>query len=429
MADIQHTVIADPYIHEPKGIAAAAAGTVYVANSGVSGDWVNVPSAASNIVIVNEKADLPTPSGGFITLAASTGYQLVGNIDITTDRIKPSLNSHVFGTNRFTDGLSYSGSGAMFTATATWLLSNLNLSAPAGSIFDCTGVGAEGFVGTDCFVSSCASIGTMTDWRSTTFNSFSVLNASLSGLLWAGTLCSGVFMNNSLWNNITGVATDLGTATFDRLSLGPTNRWDTPVGGTAISGMTASQNINAGGHALIQGNIFNGLGAPIAGITDHDLQWEFVGNIGTPKTRRDAQGHIESNATATTFAGIGAVNAVPVNFGAAYVADLEEQFTISTAGKYTHLGLEERLFLADCTLFSEVTGGATRQYVYSFYKNGVEISSSRAKAEYDGSNPGAGSVSSIITLDTNDYLELYVFAVGTATDLTVETASIKLLGV
>ena len=36
---IQHNVITDPDIHEPKGVAAASAGQIYVANGAGSGSW------------------------------------------------------------------------------------------------------------------------------------------------------------------------------------------------------------------------------------------------------------------------------------------------------------------------------------------------------------------------------------------------------
>jgi hypothetical protein len=39
MADIQHSAITDPNIHEPKGITTASNGQVYVADGGGSGDW------------------------------------------------------------------------------------------------------------------------------------------------------------------------------------------------------------------------------------------------------------------------------------------------------------------------------------------------------------------------------------------------------
>lgn len=39
MADIQHSAITDPHIHEPKGASTAGAGTVYVSNGSGSGSW------------------------------------------------------------------------------------------------------------------------------------------------------------------------------------------------------------------------------------------------------------------------------------------------------------------------------------------------------------------------------------------------------
>lgn len=39
MANIEHSAITDPNIHEPKGAADADAGTVYVADGAGSGDW------------------------------------------------------------------------------------------------------------------------------------------------------------------------------------------------------------------------------------------------------------------------------------------------------------------------------------------------------------------------------------------------------
>lgn len=40
MANVNHSTLTDPYLHEPKGVASAGAGTVYVANGSGSGSWV-----------------------------------------------------------------------------------------------------------------------------------------------------------------------------------------------------------------------------------------------------------------------------------------------------------------------------------------------------------------------------------------------------
>ncbi len=42
MADIEHSTITDPKIHEPKGIAAATADQIYVADGAGSGDWTDI---------------------------------------------------------------------------------------------------------------------------------------------------------------------------------------------------------------------------------------------------------------------------------------------------------------------------------------------------------------------------------------------------
>lgn len=39
MANVNHSTLTDPYLHEPKGVAAAASGDVYIADGAGSGDW------------------------------------------------------------------------------------------------------------------------------------------------------------------------------------------------------------------------------------------------------------------------------------------------------------------------------------------------------------------------------------------------------
>lgn len=40
MANINHSTLSDPYLHEPKGISSALAGQIYVSDGAGSGDWV-----------------------------------------------------------------------------------------------------------------------------------------------------------------------------------------------------------------------------------------------------------------------------------------------------------------------------------------------------------------------------------------------------
>lgn len=42
MANVNHSTLTDPYIHEPKGVASAASGEVYIANGSSSGTWTKL---------------------------------------------------------------------------------------------------------------------------------------------------------------------------------------------------------------------------------------------------------------------------------------------------------------------------------------------------------------------------------------------------
>jgi len=103
MADIQHSAITDPNIHEPKGITTALNGQMYVADGGGSGDWkftsghaygelfisnnstAQALPAASGTAILNPAGAWQangfqnvtlTPASGTITLPQAGEYQL-----------------------------------------------------------------------------------------------------------------------------------------------------------------------------------------------------------------------------------------------------------------------------------------------------------------------------------------------------------------
>jgi len=46
LANVQHSALTDPNIHEPKGVASAASGKVYVANGSGSGTWKHISGHA-----------------------------------------------------------------------------------------------------------------------------------------------------------------------------------------------------------------------------------------------------------------------------------------------------------------------------------------------------------------------------------------------
>jgi hypothetical protein len=73
MANVNHSSLTDPYLHEPKGVAAAASGEVYVANGSGSGAWtaketlieLSLEGYLENVSAV-EKVYVPIPFAGTV---------------------------------------------------------------------------------------------------------------------------------------------------------------------------------------------------------------------------------------------------------------------------------------------------------------------------------------------------------------------------
>lgn len=143
MANINHEVIADPYIHEPKGVASALADKVYVSNGTGSGTWKKLsPSSLAGItgsgtvgtfLSVDGSGNfvfLPAPHGQTdffdatlaapYTLSATTSYQKLA--PTTTGQGNPALMTE--GTNA---RITYTGADTVSMAI------NYNLSLNIGS--------------------------------------------------------------------------------------------------------------------------------------------------------------------------------------------------------------------------------------------------------------------------------------------------------
>ena len=114
MANVQHSALTDPNIHEPKGVSSASSGQVYVANGSGSGSWTYTSGhaygelfidagvtsqtlpASSATAKLNPTGEWTTNGNKNITLSAANGtitvqqageYQLTFYISFTTASI------------------------------------------------------------------------------------------------------------------------------------------------------------------------------------------------------------------------------------------------------------------------------------------------------------------------------------------------------
>ena len=79
MANVQHSVLTDPNLHESKGVATATNKTVYVANGAGSGVWVKLSPQSFTNLSTNGIA------GQFLSVDGSGGFTLVSGAHGQTD--------------------------------------------------------------------------------------------------------------------------------------------------------------------------------------------------------------------------------------------------------------------------------------------------------------------------------------------------------
>jgi len=105
----EHNILTDPFLHEPKGVAAAAAGLFYRSNGAGSGAWV-LPPANLNSVMNDISAPsvvyVPVPKGGIVKRVVGVlhGAITVANTTLTV--------KNAAGVSMGTISVPFSGSAA-----------------------------------------------------------------------------------------------------------------------------------------------------------------------------------------------------------------------------------------------------------------------------------------------------------------------------
>ena len=389
----------------------------------------NLYPNGSNVVAISSLADFPTPVLGVITLADGYAYQISGSVNVGVNRFVTGTGTTIFGNSAAVDFLTSTTTGAVFTSVDNDLLfyRMTVVSTTATKLFDFTSTGAtESFV-----IEQCALVGTtmasIAGVNIFNFRHAAAATATTGGFTFSGT-CGQCKIDDCTFIASVGTALEFNGSTWDSVFLGPNIQIDVASGATGIAVAASSANINSTGRGHILGCTIFGAGTHTTGLTSSDLLWDILSNEGIGNSEFSAQAYTVGNATATTFAGTGAANITNVAFGTSITGSNLHQFTVSNAGRITYIGKEDKTFFFDATIFAEIAGGASRQYLYYIAKNGTYDAGTPSKAEYDGSNPDSGSVSGVVDLSENDYVELYVYAVTATTALTVDTCSMKIIG-
>jgi len=87
MANVNHSTLTDPYLHEPKGVSTAAADLVYVSNGSGSGTWVDHRRSVFTVYFSDlssaENVYCPIPFGGTVSRVTSVLEGSIAGGDVT----------------------------------------------------------------------------------------------------------------------------------------------------------------------------------------------------------------------------------------------------------------------------------------------------------------------------------------------------------
>lgn len=393
-----HNTLTGAELHEPKGVAAAAAGLVYQSDGAGSGSFKKFKP--DHLVIVNAMSDFPTPSAGVITLAADTFY-IVGNDLATADRFALSANVGLSSLQTNGPTLDYTGTGAMFTGSSVdFTVTNARLKANSGTLLDLTG----GFMRLDnSTIEGTTKDGKLTDIVGLVINRCTFLDSD-DGFEYLGTAPSAVLSLSKI-RYVTTSATnefiDLGTIVFSSLEIMDIV-FDTPAGAIAIKGAAASANIASGKLALVTSCEFDPDMTVLSGVSTTDFRWEFQANSGLIDSFKAADTFITSTQTVT----IVTQSVFVVINGGSWTSDVANRFTTSSSGLLTYISEIDATFLVSGVATIEKTVGGTDVLEMRVCKNGTALPKSSSFTET--TTPATVSSQALVALTAGDTLELAV---------------------
>ncbi len=370
-----------------------------------------------NIQFIYTKEDLPDAESGIITLNAHKTYYFASDVDLTGDRLAGGQDTTILGTSSENASITSTGLGvgvALFTTEWTTQIRNitfkdvdtaLNINGITNNpvALDWTGVN----------FSNVPNIGTINTCDNFIYTKGAFLNSK--GLNFTGTHGTVAF-NQSLFSG-DGLAGSL--ISLDA-SCTITRRFRMIYSSVVAFSSTVGLDINTSATIPTESYIldtvnFSGGGTYTSGVTylDNKVRWE--GNKGITNTSEFANYYMTNNATATTIA---ASNTAYKISGTTTANSINQKFSHSN-NRATYTGQIVRDF--EVSAIVSFTTGNNKVIGLYVAKNGTVITESEMYATASGSGRAESiSVQTIVQLQENDYIELFVENETDTTNVTVE---------
>jgi hypothetical protein len=358
-----------------------------------------------NLIFINQKSDLPTPSSNVITLLDSVTYFFTTTVDLTGDRLVCGLNTVILGAsseNCYIKSTGLSSSTALITSN--YSLPIRNISFTHGKVFNLDGDGTTTAI--DWFginFVDCATVGTIKDYTNFVMGDSAFLNSS--GMTFDGSIGTIAF-GNCLFDTSTGgtAITLASTLTVSRRFRIIYSSFVTLSGETSLN-VSASATISDERYILDTVN-FSGGGTYISGVDQTSNKTLFTNCVGIANTTTRGFYYMVNNTTDTPI-GVPNVNVWKKALGTTTADSNNSKFSHSN-NRLTYSGAFNTSFLV--TVNTAVRAGASNQNIsIGIAKNGTILPNSEMTIRTSTSNQEhPGSTQYQIDLITNDYVELFV---------------------
>ncbi|QQX77848.1 MULTISPECIES: hypothetical protein [Aequorivita] len=373
----------------------------------VTATWLKINSSLNqrnNYVLVKTAADFPAPSGGKITLASNTYYEINGTINLT-DPIDLN-NAYVSGLDANEDILSFPG-GTIFKGST------------GGSVRNVTLKGAKAFEITGPGISTTSSLlvqNTVVDGMTTSVGSISGLGIYFGNIIQFINNVNGITysnIGNLLLNNQAWFGTNSGTFETFNNSFGLIEK----VSGFSNvlpgkTGMITTGITSITGDAVLSEVVFYGGGTYVTGsspYTGYNFNKDWTVNC--PGIPREGDSQATANIYYTSSSVVTLNNATPIKLPV--TTSPIRMFRTSTrsggdsSNSVVYEGKKSRsLNVIGSISFTAIAG---MRFTFSIYKNGVQQTGTQVIYDVVDTNARQGlSIVGTVVANPTDYIEIYV---------------------
>ncbi len=377
-----------------------------------------------SLVIVGQKADLPMPIGGVITLGDNITYFITATIDLLGDRIVAGRNTTIIGGSSENCRLKSTGLAGAALISSQWSLPirHITIEASIAINLDATGNSNQALDWFGVNFADCATIGLVKNYGNFIFNDGSFLNSA--GLTLDGTIGT-VSFGTCLFS------TPSGTDAFILAStLVITRRFRTTFSSFVVSGAgKAAIRVDTGaiipseGLILIECNftlLSSSVGVSGLGTIASSNIVLVKGCRGLENTAVNGQMYMADNATQTTFTALNTFTKI----AGVTVASADNAKYLHSNNRLTCDAARQRKYLIQFTLSFVGTNG--NQYEFGFYDSklgGVRVPSRTTTTAGSGRVENVKAMC-IVSHVQGDYLEIWAQNKSAANACTVQDMNV-----